>query len=160
MKFISSTLFQNLVAVLWYNIGTIFFESGEAEDVAIQYYKETLRIERKSLGDDHPDVVLTLLHVGQRHQKMGNLEEALKYFFEAITIEQKRNGKDHVAVGKILNLIGNIHLQQGNVKEMMKCYTDAARIFESHRQPGVTLVIAGYNAYGLSKLHPECAAMA
>lgn len=91
---------------------------------------------------------------------MGNLEEALKYFFEAIAIERKRSGTDDVTIGKILNLIGNIHLQKGNVKEMMTCYIDAARIFEANRQPGVALVIAGYNAYGLSKIHPECAAVA
>ena len=46
------------VAILWYNIATIFFEIGE-DDEAMKCYKETLRVERHALGPDHHDVVLS-----------------------------------------------------------------------------------------------------
>lgn len=145
------------VAVLWYNIATIYFESGDGEDIAIRYFKEALRIERKSLGPDHQDVVLTLLNLGQRLHKWGDLEEALNYFHQALEAERRRNDDNQLSVGKILNLIGNVHLQQGNIEAMMTCYVEASRIFAAIRQPGVTLVIAGYNFYGLSKVHPRAA---
>jgi tetratricopeptide (TPR) repeat protein len=155
------------VAILWYNIATIYFETGE-DDLAIQFYKETLRVERESLGYDHPDVVLTLQHLGQVLQKLGKLSEAVKYFNEALELERQaahgKEGAGSVAIGKVLNLLGNVHLQQGNTKEMMACYIEASRIYEANRGDvqGLeeTLVISGYNFYGLSKMHPPCAPVA
>jgi tetratricopeptide (TPR) repeat protein len=146
------------VAILWYNIATIYFETGQ-DDVAIQLYKETLRVERVALGVNHPDVVLTLQHIGQVLQQLGDLEGALQHFREALEIERRREA-DELSVAKILNLIGNIYLQQGKVDHMMKCFIDSSRIFEARQQPGETLVIAGYNFYGLSKIHPVSAAVA
>lgn len=55
------------VAILWYNIATVFLETGD-DDRAIQLYKETLRVERAALGEKHNDVILTLQHLGLVHQ--------------------------------------------------------------------------------------------
>jgi tetratricopeptide (TPR) repeat protein len=146
------------VAILWYNIATIFFETGEG-DVAVKYYKESLRVERAALGPEHENVVLALQHLGQVLQQLGNRDEALQYFSQALEIERK--GKYNMkAIGNILNLIGNVHLQQGDVVQMMKCYIEASRVYKTNRQCGEGLVIAGYNFYGLSKLHPPCAPVA
>jgi hypothetical protein len=46
------------VAILWYNIATIFLEIGE-DDEAMKCYKETLHVERHVLEPDHHDVVLS-----------------------------------------------------------------------------------------------------
>ena len=145
-------------AILWYNLATIHFENGD-DDIAIQMYKETLRVECTALGPDHPDVVLTLQHIGQVMQQVGKLEEALTYFHRALAVEQKFK-KDHVSIAKILNLIGNIQLQEGRVEEMMQSFTEASRILERRGSTWESLVIAGYNFYGLSKAHPKCALIA
>lgn len=147
------------VAILWYNIATIYLETGE-DDLAIKMYKETLRVERLALGNKHHDVILTLQHLGLVHQQRGELDEALKYFSEALDIERAKEGSSQVAIGKLLNLIGNIHLQRADIPNMMECYTRASRIYKSCGQRSESLVIAGYNFYGLSKLHPPCAAIA
>jgi tetratricopeptide (TPR) repeat protein len=122
-------------------------------------YKETLRVERVSLGTDHPDVVLTLQHLGQILQQIGSLDEALYYFCEALEIEKKKK-KNDISIAKILNLIGNIYLQQGKVAPMMEKFTEASRMMEMCGNAGEALVIAGYNFYGLSKTNPPCAPVA
>lgn len=153
------------VAILWYNIATIHFETGE-DDTAVEMYKETLRVEKKALGDDHPDVVLTLQHLGQVHQQMGQIDEALRYFNDALDIEvtnnfkKKSDPKKSGSMARLLNLLGNVYLQMGKADDMMKCYAEASRIYEANQRPGETLVIAGYNFYGLSKTNPPCAAVA
>jgi len=161
------------VAILWYNIATIHFETGE-DDTAVEMYKETLRVERKALGDDHPDVILTLQHLGQVHQQMGQIDEALRYFNEALDVEVKNlkkrergadnsssnNNSKSGSMARLLNLLGNVYLQMGKAEDMMKCYTEASRIYEANQRPGETLVIAGYNFYGLSKTNPPCAGAA
>jgi len=117
------------------------------------------------LGDDHPDVVLTLQHLGQVHQQMGQIDDALRYFNEALNIEVK-NSKNRIdsnksgSMARLLNLLGNVYLQMGKAENMMKCYAEASRIYEANERPGETLVIAGYNFYGLSKTNPPCAAVA
>merc|ERR1712151_1178013 len=126
---------------------------GGDEANAIQYYKETLRVEKISLGTKHEDVILTLQHLGLIHQQRGDLEDALKYFSEALEIERTKETKSQIAVGKLLNLLGNIYLQQANIPKMMECYAEASRIYRDFAQHNDTLVIAGYNFYGLSKLH-------
>jgi tetratricopeptide (TPR) repeat protein len=147
------------VAIIWYNIATIHFETGE-DDLAVQMYKEALRVERDALGADHPDVVLTLQHLGQVHQQLGHTEQALSFFKEALDIERQREETESRALGRILNLLGNLYLQLGKTSEMMKCYVEASRIYEGNRESGETLVIAGYNFYGLSKTNPPCAPIA
>mmetsp|Transcript_111120 Transcript_111120/g.166394 ORF Transcript_111120/g.166394 Transcript_111120/m.166394 type:complete len:721 (-) Transcript_111120:92-2254(-) len=146
------------VAILWYNIATIHFETGE-DEIAIQMYKETLRVERHALGEDHPDVVLTLQHLGQVHQQLGHTEEAIEYFQEALGIERRRNQPAQRSLARVLNLLGNVYLQLGRAKEMMQCYVESSRIYES--MDGIeALAISGYNFYGLSKTNPLCAAVA
>jgi tetratricopeptide (TPR) repeat protein len=152
------------VAILWYNIATIHFETGE-DEIAIQMYKEALRVEKMALGEDHPDVILTLQHLGQVHQQLGHFEKALGYYQEALTSERRRlsvSNADASTLGRILNLLGNIHLQLAHTQEMMDCYVEASRIYDSNNKEvkGGTLVIAGYNFYGLSKSNPLCAPVA
>ena len=117
-------------------------------------------MERNALGMDHPDVVLTLQHLGQVHQQLGQIEEALKYFNEALDIEKSRSNPKHSILGRILNLLGNVYLQLGQTKKMMDCYTDASRIYDANHQSEETLVIAGYNFYGLSRTNPPSAPVA
>lgn len=148
------------VAVLWYNIGTVFLKSG-FEDHAVRFYRETLRIERDSPDHTHPDVIviLTLNYLGLVCQERGDIDEALEYFSEALALERKQSGNT-ATIGKLLNLIGNIHLRGGNVGEMMKCYTEAARLFRDSGMHDEVLIIAGISYYGLTILHPPCAAQA
>lgn len=120
-------------------------------------YKETLRIERQSLGEDHEDVAVTLQHLGSIYQKTGQLNEAIECFLEALDLETKRDGGSQESEGKIWNLLGNVYLQQGNTSAMMESFTQSLRIFESLELPHSTLSIAGHNLYGLSKIHPPSA---
>eukprot|EP00957_Ditylum_brightwellii_P001967 151626-Ditylum_brightwellii.AAC.1 len=52
------------VAIIMYNIATVYYESGD-EDEAIKFYEETLQVEKAALGADHKDIALTLKHLGQ-----------------------------------------------------------------------------------------------
>ena len=111
--------------------------------------------------ENHPDVVLTLQHLGQVHQQLGRSEMSLKYFQEALDIERQRSETNEKSLARILNFLGNVYLQLGMADQMMECYVEASRIFEKHQQDwGETLVIAGYNFYGLSKTNPRCAPVA
>ena len=148
-------------ATLWYNLATVNEECGD-EDNAIDMYKECLRIEQKISNTEHKcDVVDSLQRLGRLHQRRGELDEALFYFQQALEKLRTKGEKATFAKAKFLNLVGNVHLQKAEIKEMMQCYTEASRIYRDiSNPPNEVLVIAGYYMYGLSKLHPLCAATA
>jgi tetratricopeptide (TPR) repeat protein len=155
------------IAVMWYNLATIYLEKGE-DHTAMKLYSESLRVERRALGEKHPEISLTLQHLGQMHQERGELEIAVEYFQEALEIErmvlaqhgadaQKENEATLASICKLLNLIGNIYLMCGRVDDMMACFVEACKCGQ---HIGEGLVIAGHNFYGLSRLHPPCAPFA
>jgi tetratricopeptide (TPR) repeat protein len=155
------------IAVMWYNLATIYLEKGE-DQTAMKLYSESLRVERRALGEKHPEISLTLQHLGQMHQERGELEKAVEYFQEALEIEHmvmaqhgddahKENEANMASICKLLNLIGNIHLMCGRVDDMMACFVEACKCGQ---HIGEGLIIAGHNFYGLSRLHPPCAPLA
>ncbi|CAB9507431.1 Kinesin light chain [Seminavis robusta] len=155
------------IAVMWYNLATIYLEKGE-DQTAMKLYSESLRVERRALGEKHPEISLTLQHLGQMHQERGELEKAVEYFQEALEIErmvmaqhgadaQKERDATMASICKLLNLIGNIHLMLGCVDQMMACFEEACQCGQHN---GEGLIIAGHNFYGLSRLHPPCAPLA
>ena len=147
------------VAIILYNIATIHLEAGD-DDEALVYYRETLRVERASLGETHNDVVLTIQQIAQVHQQRGELTEALDFFRSALAVQMKVTTKDHMAIAKSWNLIGNIHLQWGRTAEMVEALTEAVRHLRAAGKSENDLVLSGFNFFGMSKLHPECAPVA
>jgi tetratricopeptide (TPR) repeat protein len=154
------------VAIILYNIATIHLEIGN-DDEAMVYYRETLRVERAALGHTHKDVVLTMQHVGQVHQQRGELCNALTYFHDALEIQKNCNTgensatpPDYAAIAQTLNHIGNVYLQRGNAKELVLAFSDCLRFLRRAGKSDDELQVSGFNFYGLSKMHPECAPVA
>ncbi|KAG7360864.1 tetratricopeptide repeat protein [Nitzschia inconspicua] len=142
-------------------MGLILFKQGSLEtgddEIALQQYEEALRVEKMSLGDEHPDIILTMIHLGQVKQQCGLLNEAIATFEEALCIQRSQPEGDQMLAARIYNFIGNCLLQKGDILNMMKAFAEASRISLRMRCFGESLSINGYNLYGLSKLHPECA---
>jgi tetratricopeptide (TPR) repeat protein len=171
------------IAVLWYNIASVYLGQGDHE-TAIAYYKEAVRIEceRQRWEQDHPtptkdgassaaseehspssSIVRSLQKLGAIYNENGDFEEALKYYTQALNLELKKRAgaRNDRIIGKLINIIGNIHLQCANIDKMMKCYIQASRIYrrlnENHR---ISFTISGYGFYYLSRMYPSCAAVA
>jgi tetratricopeptide (TPR) repeat protein len=139
------------VAVLWFNMATIYLQTGEVEE-ATEMYKESLRIEGLVLGRDHPDCAMTLQHLANVYEESGHLDLAVDYFDQALWIAKRGGEESRESQFHLYNLIGNLHFMQGRVKEMMESFTEACRLANG---PGIdALSISGCNFYGLSKLHP------
>ena len=141
-----------------YNLATCYLEMCR-DDEAMCYYRETLRVERKALGNNHRDVILTLLHYGQVLQGRGEHQQALKYYREALAAQSRVGVKtgipDYATSARILNHMGNIYLQRGEAKEMVEALSNALRQFKLAGRNEEELVVSGFNFYALAKCHPE-----
>jgi len=149
------------VAMVWYNLASVSFEMGD-DETALERYEEALRVEKVTLGDNHPDIILTMVHLGQVKQQCGLLDEAVSAFTDALRIQQQHlKTNDPMRQARIYNFLGNCFLQKGDIQNMMYAFSAASRMLMSlgcaEEEP---LVIKGYNLYGLSRLHPECAPVA
>lgn len=145
------------IVTLYSNLGTVFLGNGEDKE-AIQMFAESIRLERKTLGEKHLGVAVSLQHLAQLHQDRGELEMAHEYFEEALEITREADGSmmanKHRTICTLLNLMGNIHLMKAEVPQMLECFTEATRVCDHDFN---SLVIAGYTFYGISKMHPPCA---
>lgn len=157
---LDGTVYHADMVTLYSNLATVYLASGEDKE-AINLYQESIRLERKTLGDDHLGVAVSMQHLAQLHQDRGELELAYDYFKEALKIT--KGAKEGLMINKnrtictLLNLLGNIHLMRAQVGDMMECFVEACRISGCDYN---SLVIAGYTFYGISKKHPQGAAVA
>ena len=122
------------------------------------YYRETLRVEKTALGENHRDVILTLLHCGQVLQGRGELKEALEYYHQALDAQARGSTEkncDHATAARILNHMGNIFLQRGQTKEMVESLSNSLRQLQLAGKKENELVVSGFNFYALAKRHPE-----
>jgi tetratricopeptide (TPR) repeat protein len=153
------------IVTLYSNLGTVYLANGE-DKVAIQMFTESIRLERKTLGENHLGVAVSLQHLAQLHQDRGELELAHGYFAEALAItkqvDESTMANKQRTICTLLNLMGNIHLMKAEVPQMMECFTEASRVKmddngdDSGGDQFNNLVIAGYTFYGISKMHPPC----
>eukprot|EP00797_Seminavis_robusta_P023624 Sro38_g023850.1 Kinesin light chain (597) ;mRNA; r:114968-116758 len=154
------------IVTLYSNLGTVYLANGEDKE-AIQMFTESIRLERKTLGENHLGVAVSLQHLAQLHQDRGELELAHEYFAEALKItkgvDESMMANKQRTVCTLLNLMGNIHLMKAEVPQMMECFAEASRVSCDNDNPNSSgdqfknLVIAGYTFYGISKMHPPCA---
>ena len=94
------------------------------------------------------------------HEASGQLQEASNYFHEILDIQKSTYPQNKSAISNTLTMIGNVYLQQGDTENVMFTFTEALRMLHMAGKSETDLAIRGFNLYGLSKLHPECAAMA
>ena len=103
--------------------------------------RRTLELDRKTLGDRHPDVSDDLHNLGAIQQQRGHYAEAERYHREALAISKAFYGPDNQEVGAGLIHLGRALLGQDELTEAGAVLTEALAIYE--------------RAYGVS--HPRIA---
>jgi tetratricopeptide (TPR) repeat protein len=70
------------------NIGNIHLRRGELDE-AFDNFKSALEIQRKTLPNDHPDIVRTLHNLAMVYRRQGNDEKARESFQQAEDIANR-----------------------------------------------------------------------
>lgn len=167
------------VAVLFYNIASIYLHKGDNEG-ALRHYRHALDVERQNLGPVHPDVAITLKLIGKVHDRCGQYEEAIEHYSQAFEIYLRcheldaplstvpssggkfRDAREHKRnAAKVLALVASVRLRQGLAGEMTEALSRAHRLFREMGLPIEELEMdKGFELYELSLLHPPAAAAA
>lgn len=142
------------VAIIIYNIATIFLEQGN-DNEAMRCYRETLRVERMALGEDHEDVLLTITYIAQVNQNKGDLQAALTCYDDILKSQQRSRPDDHESIARTLNRMANIHLQNGHPGKVMELMIEATRRMRLAGRSIDELNLSGFHLYSFSRVHPE-----
>jgi CHAT domain-containing protein/tetratricopeptide (TPR) repeat protein len=76
--------------------------------------KEALEINRKALGEDHPDFATSLNNLATLYDSMGNYTQAEPLLKQAMEIRRKILGEDHPHFAQSLNNLAELYRSMGN----------------------------------------------
>ncbi len=108
-------------------------------------FGESLAIQERTLGPEHPDVASTLSDLANNDAATGDLAQAQARHERALAILEKELGPDHPDVAVSLTNLGNIHCDTGAYDAARPLYERALTILERTRGPEHPDVATGLN---------------
>ncbi|MBK6919704.1 MAG: serine/threonine protein kinase [Deltaproteobacteria bacterium] len=91
--------------------------------------RRALELRERALGEDHPDVSITLVNLATVLESLGLLDESLADYQRALDINRRVLGERHPSVGAVLNNSVDAHLQVGHLDEGLAAARLAHDIF-------------------------------
>jgi tetratricopeptide (TPR) repeat protein len=96
--------------------------------VARSYYQQALAINRKVLGEEHPDTTVSLNNLGGLLQVMGDYTAARPYYEQTLAIRKKALGGEHPDTARSLNNLGSLLQAMGDYTSARPYYEQALAI--------------------------------
>jgi len=116
------------VANVMNKLGNLYFKIGNL-DGAIKSYKDGLEVERAVFDMCHPNIVVTLVNIGQIHKVRKQYPSALQCFKQALEIQRhSSNGGTHSGMSNTLISIGLLYSQMQCYREALSAYQEALQI--------------------------------
>jgi len=88
---------------------------------------ETLRLQRRHLGEAHPDFVRTLTLMGNIQRRLERPADSRVTLLEALETSERVFGTDHPETLDVLRRLGAVHWALGQAAESQAAYEDALR---------------------------------
>jgi serine/threonine protein kinase len=73
-------------------------------------HREALTVQRRLLGDEHPEVLITLENLGLVYLRTKRFDETFRLLDEILAMRRKHLGDDHTTVARTLANIGTVKL--------------------------------------------------
>jgi tetratricopeptide (TPR) repeat protein len=103
---------------------------------ALATLQESLAIQEKEFGSNHPAVANSLLNLGTLYQAMGRYQEAEVAYQRALAAQEKIYGPEHPEVSDSLSRIGHVYLDMGRLDEAARLFQRVLSIRERALGPG------------------------
>ena len=94
---------------------------GEAEPL----YQEALAMRKQLLGNEHPDVALSLNNLALLYFKQGRYNEVEPLYQKALAMRRQLLGNEHPDVALSLNNLASLYDQQGRYNKAEPLYQEA-----------------------------------
>ncbi|MCC5930674.1 MAG: CHAT domain-containing protein [Cyclobacteriaceae bacterium] len=102
---------------------------------ALQIHEYTLAEKQKRFQPHHPEIIETLIHVGQAHKSMKNYTQAKKYLLQALAILELQEGEYFVQAGDAHHSLGLVFEAEENLTEAKKHFLIARENYQkAHKE--------------------------
>ena len=133
---------------LFNRAGRYLWERGRYRE-AQAVLERALEVATIALGCDHPEVALSLSHLGNVHFYRGRYADAQALYERGLAIRERAFGPDHPLVATSLNGLASLYKEQGQDDKARPLYERALTIREHALGPEHELVGASLNNLAL-----------
>jgi len=109
----------------------VLYNSGKYE-AARDMFQRHIELVRDHCGNNHPDIVESMIWVAATQWKMGHHAAGERVARDAIDLARRVYGADHPQVGEGLNVLGLCLMAQGKFAEAEAAYRSSMALLESH----------------------------
>jgi tetratricopeptide (TPR) repeat protein len=107
-----------------HNLSECYLNLGRHAE-ALELGKETLALDKETLGPDHPDTLSTMMCVANCYTALGQIAEAAKLHEETLARRQKKLGRDHHETLNSMHNLACARYLMGQRAEGLKLYEEA-----------------------------------
>jgi tetratricopeptide (TPR) repeat protein len=130
------------------DMGIVFDENGDLDN-AEKYYRESLAMYRRLLGDKHPYVATELENVAYTVQSKGDLAGAEALLRQSLDIHRDLQGESHPEFGRALFNLASVQYDRGETREALANMRQVLAIYRKaypgdHPEIAVVLNVMGF----------------
>jgi tetratricopeptide (TPR) repeat protein len=130
------------------DMGYVFDENGDLDN-AEKYYRESLAMYRRLLGDKHPYVATELENVALTAQSKGDFASAESLLRQSLEIHRELQGESHPEFGRALFNLASVQYDRGETREALANMRQALVIYRKaypadHPEIAIVLNVMGF----------------
>ena len=136
----------------------ILFHSKGGYDRALSCFRNSLAIQERTLGPEHPYVGHSLNNMGLVFEKQKDYNRALESYQRSLKIYQKALGLEHPYVASSLNNMGLVFFRQGEYDKSLEYQSKALSILQTalgYEHPRVVWPLGGLGNVFLEQGRPK-----
>jgi len=115
------------VAGITHYVGVVYQKRGDHVR-AMECYRKSVGIYRRTLGSDSPALATTLVCMGSIYYRRRDLDRALEFYNEAYRLYENSYGPHHPQVAPTLKSVAMIHTKKGEYDEAMELFRTVLRM--------------------------------
>ncbi len=139
-----------LTSALKQNLATIYQQTLRYDKAEIMF-KEVLEVDRKTIGEKHPDFAISLQNLAVLYQAMGNFEKAKGLYLQALEVDKLNGGDQTLSYASKSANLGTVYQETGEPQKARLLFESALKIQE--RMLGKDHPDYMHNVYNLAVLH-------
>jgi tetratricopeptide (TPR) repeat protein len=118
------------LALIYNNLGGLFYSKGDLEQAA-EFYMKCLEIWEAVLPSNHPDLATIYNNLGSLFGGKGDFEQAIEYIFKGLEIREAVLPRNHPDLATIYNNLGIQFKSKGDMEQAADFYMKCLEIREA-----------------------------
>lgn len=147
MALLEQKLSDSEKAHIYHQLGWLKDDQKQYEE-AISFYKESLKIKRKTVPEDHPTMAPIYSNIGTICYRLGDNSKALEFYSKAHIILKQSSATSPLNLASSYNNIGLVYHKMGLDEKALECYQKDVNITKNNLPSYHPSLATSYNNIG------------